>query len=163
MSDSLRPHGLYRTWNSPGQNTGVGSCSLLQGIFPTQGLNPGLPHCRRILYQLSHNRSPSQHIIWFSNSTPVCPEKAKSQIWKDICTVMSIAVLFIINKYLTNPSTYQQTTGFRRCGVYTTDYYSAIRKWNMAICSNKDVFREYLTKWNKSDRETNTISLTYGI
>ena len=41
-------------WNSPGQNTGVGSLSLLQGIFPTQGLNPGLPHCRQILYQLSH-------------------------------------------------------------------------------------------------------------
>ena len=41
-------------WNSPGQNTGVGSLSLLQGIFPTQGLNPGLPHCRPILYQLSH-------------------------------------------------------------------------------------------------------------
>ena len=38
----------------PGQNTGVGSPSLLQGIFPTQGLNPGLPHCRQILYQLSH-------------------------------------------------------------------------------------------------------------
>ena len=41
---------LFATpWNSPGQNTGVGSLSLLQGIFPTQGLNPGLPHCRRIL------------------------------------------------------------------------------------------------------------------
>ena len=36
----------------------VGSCSLLQGIFPTQGLNPGLPHCRQILYQLSHQGSP---------------------------------------------------------------------------------------------------------
>ena len=42
VSDSLRPHGLYSPWNSPDQNTGVGSCSLLQGIFPTQGLNPGL-------------------------------------------------------------------------------------------------------------------------
>ena len=38
VSDSLRPHGLYSPWNSPGQNTGVGSCSLLQGIFSTQGL-----------------------------------------------------------------------------------------------------------------------------
>ena len=45
-------------WNFPGQNTGVGSLSLLQGIFPTQGLNPGLPHCRWILYQLSHKGSP---------------------------------------------------------------------------------------------------------
>ena len=58
MSDSLRPHGLYSPWNSPGQNTGVGSLSLLQGIFPTQGLNPGLPHCRQVLYQLSHRGSP---------------------------------------------------------------------------------------------------------
>ena len=45
-------------WTSPGQNTGVGSPCLLQGIFPTQGWNPGLPHCRRILYQLSRKGSP---------------------------------------------------------------------------------------------------------
>ena len=49
------PHGLYSPCDSPSQNTGVGSLSLLQGIFPTQGLNSGLPHCGRILYQLSHN------------------------------------------------------------------------------------------------------------
>ena len=58
VSDSLQPHGLYSPWKSPGQNTGVGTCSLLQGIFPTQGLNPGLPHCRRILYQLNHQVIP---------------------------------------------------------------------------------------------------------
>ena len=52
MSDSLQRHGLYSPWNSPDQNTGVGSLSLLQGIFPRQGLNPGLWHCRWILYQL---------------------------------------------------------------------------------------------------------------
>ena len=58
LSDSLQPHGLYSPWNSPGQNTRVGPLSLLQGIFPTQGLNPGLPHCWQILYQLSHKGSP---------------------------------------------------------------------------------------------------------
>ena len=58
VSNSLRSHGLYSPWNSPGQNTRVGSLSLLQWIFPTQGSNPGLPHCRRILYQLSHEGSP---------------------------------------------------------------------------------------------------------
>ena len=42
----------YSPWNSPGQNTGVVSLSLLQGIFLTQGLNPGLLHGRQILYQL---------------------------------------------------------------------------------------------------------------
>ena len=57
VSDSLRPHGLYRPWNSPGQNTGVGSLSLLQGTFPTQGSNSGFLHCRQILYQLSHQGS----------------------------------------------------------------------------------------------------------
>ena len=58
VSDSLQPHGLYSPWNSPGQNTGVGSLSFLQGIFPTQGSNPAVPHCRWILYQLSHKGSP---------------------------------------------------------------------------------------------------------
>ena len=48
----------YSPWNPPGQNTGVGSLSVLQGIFPTQGSNPGLLHCSRILYQLSHKGSP---------------------------------------------------------------------------------------------------------
>ena len=58
MSNSLQPHGLYSPWNSPGQNTGVGSLSLLQGIFPTQELNQGLLHCRQVLYQLSYQGSP---------------------------------------------------------------------------------------------------------
>ena len=54
VSDSLRPDGLNSPWNSPGQNTEVGSLSLLRGILPTQGSNPGLPHSRRILYELNH-------------------------------------------------------------------------------------------------------------
>ena len=56
-----KPYGLYSPWNSPGQNIGVGSLSLLQGIFPTQGSNPGLPHCMRVLYQLSHKESPKEN------------------------------------------------------------------------------------------------------
>ena len=58
VSDSLRPCGLYSLWNSPGQNTGVDSLSILQGIFLTQASNPGLLHCRQTLYQLSHKGSP---------------------------------------------------------------------------------------------------------
>ena len=58
LSDSFKPHGLYSLWNSPGQITGVGILSLLQGILPTQELNLGLLHCRQILYQLSHKESP---------------------------------------------------------------------------------------------------------
>ena len=58
VSDSLQPHGLYTPGNSLGENTGVGNLSLLQGIFPTQGSNQGLLHCRWILYQLICQRSP---------------------------------------------------------------------------------------------------------
>ena len=72
ISNSLQPHGLYGImdpmdymdpWNSPGQNTGMGSLSHFQGIFPTQGSNPGLQHCRQILYQLSHKESPCKLYI----------------------------------------------------------------------------------------------------
>ena len=59
-SNSLWPHGLYSPWNSPGQNTGVDSLSLLQGIFPTQESNWDLLNCRRILYQLSYQESPQK-------------------------------------------------------------------------------------------------------
>ena len=54
-SDSLKLHGL---WDSPGKNIDVGSHALPQGIFPTQGSNPGLPHCRQILYCPSSQGSP---------------------------------------------------------------------------------------------------------
>ena len=56
----LKDQTFYSPWNSPDQNTGVGSLSLLQGIFPTQGSNPGFPHCRQILYQLSQKWSPER-------------------------------------------------------------------------------------------------------
>ena len=53
VSDSVRPHGLWPTrlcpWDSPGKNTGVGCHALLQGTFPTLGLNPGPLHCRHFL------------------------------------------------------------------------------------------------------------------
>ena len=50
---------LLCPWNSPGKNIGVDCHFLLQGIFPTQGSNPGLPHCRQALYHLSHQESPT--------------------------------------------------------------------------------------------------------
>ena len=60
MSSSLQPHGLYVAWQASlsmeffSKNTGAGRHSLLQGIFPTQELNPGLLHCSQFLYHLSH-------------------------------------------------------------------------------------------------------------
>ena len=59
VSNTLQLHGLYSPWNSPGPNIGVGSLSLLQEMFPAQRLNPELPHCKWILYQLSHKGSPT--------------------------------------------------------------------------------------------------------
>ena len=81
VSDSATPW-IYSPWNPPGQNTGVGSLSLLQGIFPTQGLDSGLPLCGQILYELSHKGSPrvlewvaypfSRGSSWPRNRTGVC-------------------------------------------------------------------------------------------
>ena len=71
VSNSLRLHRLYSPWNSPGQNTGVGILSLLQVIFLTQGSNPGLPHYRQILYQLSHKGSPPR--VKPAHSIPCTP------------------------------------------------------------------------------------------
>ena len=61
----LQPSRLLCPWNSQGKNNGVGSHSLFQGIFPTQGLNLDLPHCREILYCLSLQGSPhrNKHIF----------------------------------------------------------------------------------------------------
>ena len=81
VSDSLQPDGLYSTWNSPGQNTGVGRLCLLQGIFPTQGLNPGLPHCRWILYQLSHKgRTRTLEWVGFPFSRGFSQPRDRTQI-----------------------------------------------------------------------------------
>ena len=77
-------HGLYLArllcpWNSPGQNTEVSSYSLLQGIFPTQGLNLGLPHCRQIPYCLSHQGS--------------CPKKVLvTQLFPTLCNPMDCSL-----------------------------------------------------------------------
>ena len=59
VSDSLQPHGMWPTrllhpWDSPVKSTGVCCLFLLPGIFPTQGSNPGLLHCRQTLYSLRH-------------------------------------------------------------------------------------------------------------
>ena len=91
VSDSLRPHGLYSPWNSPGQNTGEGSLSLLHGVFPTQGSNPGLPHCKGILYQLTHKGSSR---IWEWVAYPFSRGSSQTRNWTgDSC----IAGMFFTN------------------------------------------------------------------
>ena len=91
---SLRRVQLFATpwtWNFLGQNTGVGSLSLLQGIFPTQGSNPGLLHCRQILYQLSHKGSP-RILEWVAS--PFSSRSFQPRIWT--------WVSFIAGGFLTN-------------------------------------------------------------
>ena len=79
VSDSLWPRELYSPWDSPGQNTGVSSLSLLQGIFPTQGSNPGLPCCRQSLYPLSHQGSP----------VSACFSAFHLRNWKDVALILA--------------------------------------------------------------------------
>ena len=81
---TLRPHGLYSPWNSPGQNTRVGSCSLLQGIFPTQGSNPRLLLYQQILYQLSHLGSPSfLGVSFITHTEPFTSDTSCHQVWRE--------------------------------------------------------------------------------
>ena len=82
VSDFLWPHELYSPWDSPGQTTGVGSLSLLQGIFSTQESNQGFLHCWRILYQLSHQAIPSLCLL-----LRIPPQK-----WKDVALILAPSV-----------------------------------------------------------------------
>jgi len=75
---------LYSPWNSLGQNTGVGGLSLLQGIFPTQGSNPGPPHCRQILYQLSHKESP-RRLEWVAY--PFSSRYSQPRNWTGVSSI----------------------------------------------------------------------------
>ena len=82
MDCSLPRSSVHRS--SPGKNTGVGCHALLQGIFPTQGLNPGLPHCRHILYHLSQHRSPFIHCQSKQVIQPFCDSVSPSRMLKDL-------------------------------------------------------------------------------
>ena len=86
VSDPLQPPGLCSPRNSPGQNTGVGSLSLLQGISPTQRVNPGLPHCRQILYQLSHRGGPRANYNLTRKATLIMATFAQSYL--TLCSPM---------------------------------------------------------------------------
>ena len=67
----LQPARLLCPWNSPGKNTGASSHSLLQKILLSQGLNPGLPHCRQVLYHLSHQGSHINIYIYIHTHTHI--------------------------------------------------------------------------------------------
>ena len=108
VSDPLWPHGLYRPCNSPGQNTGVGSLSLLQRIFPTQGLNPGLPHGRQILYQLSQKGSPRilEWVVYTFSSESSQPRNQTRVFWIVGGFFTNWAIREALQKYISKLNTY---------------------------------------------------------
>ena len=77
-------------WDFPGKNTGVGCHFLLHGIFPTQGSNPGLSHCRQILYRLSHQVSPGfriHEVPWFGSLPKErvwCRKSDRKNLWASL-------------------------------------------------------------------------------
>ena len=100
----LQLHGLYSPWNSPGQNTGGGRFSLLQGIFPTQGSNQGLPHCRWIHYQLSHKGSPSKSVQFFlSVKLPTSSQSYINSLSFSQLAISSLIFFFCWNISWLNP------------------------------------------------------------
>ena len=103
----LWPARLLCPWNSSGKNTGVGSHSLLQGIFPTQGSNLGLLHCRHILYHLSHQGSPILIESKEINTRGVQQLEGQIQKWTHSNKLASECQL--INNGLTQVTTLLQT------------------------------------------------------
>ena len=79
-SHELWPARLLCSWDSPGKNTRVGCHFLLQGNFPTQELNPSLPHCRQMLYQLSYRGSPLHHCWLLFNHTKILPYLSETEM-----------------------------------------------------------------------------------
>ena len=102
---------IYSPWNSPGQNAGVGSLSLLQGILPTQGSNPGLPHCRQILHQLSQQGNPN--IPWENHDS-------KRHMYPNVLFIL--ARTWKQSKCPTTDEWIKMTWY-----IYTMEYYSAIK------------------------------------
>ena len=97
MPDSLQPRRLQPArflclWNSSGKNTGVGCHFPLQGIFPTQGSNLGLPHCRQLLYHLSHFYAPSFHK--FHSNLVFGQWIIQKCIFSILCVCLCVCVLF---------------------------------------------------------------------
>ena len=101
VSNSLWPHGLQPTrllcpCNSPGKNTGVGCHFLLQEIFPTQGLSPGLLPCRQMLYCLSQQGNLSLYFLIFKMSTTTKPVMGFCKIWLSVCKLSLQCVQFLV-------------------------------------------------------------------
>ena len=150
VSDSLRPHGQYSPWNSPGQNTGVGSLSLLQGIFRAWGSNPGFPHCRWILYQLSHDGSKvrcykEQYCIGTWNARSM--NQGKLEVVKQEMARVNIDILGISKWKWTGMGEFNSDDHY----VYYCGQES-LRRNGVAIKVNRRVWNAVLGRSLKNDR-----------
>ena len=163
---------------SPGKNTGVGCHALLQRILPTQGWNPGFPHCRRILYHLSHQGSPNWCIgsVQFSHSVvssslwphgrqharPPCPSPPPLLKLMSIELVMPSNHLILCLPLLLPPST------FPRIRVFSNESFLRIR-WPKycSFSASASVLPSYGTgshkishwKWERSRQNSTLVGL----
>ena len=134
MSKSLWPHGLSSPWNSPGQNTEVGNLSFLQGIFPNQGSNPGLPHYRCILNQLSHKESP-RTLEWVAY--PFFRGSSQPSNWTRVsCLTGRFFTSWVIRELHDKPRQHikKQRRYFTEKGLYSQGYgfsSSHVYKWEL--------------------------------
>ena len=124
MSNSLQPYGLQPTrllcpWDSPGKNTGVSCHSLLQGIFLTEGSNPGLLHCRQILYNLSHQGRPGLLYDPAISLLGIYPKRMKAGTQNIFVNSCSQPHYSQQSKGGIRSSVYQWTNGYTQCGLYT--------------------------------------------
>ena len=101
------PPGSSVHWDSSGKDTGVCCHALLQGNFPSQGLNAGLPLCRCILYHLSHQGSPPVYIVRLNWHITLCKFKVYSVMvwWFDMCIYYEMIVIRrLVNTSITSYS-----------------------------------------------------------
>ena len=143
MSNSLQPHGLqparlFCPWGSPDKNIRMGCHTLLQGIFPTQGLNPGLPYCRQILYHLSHQGSSRIGVCSLSLLQGIFLSQELN--WSllhcrgIICQLsyQGSPFLFYILKYFSNFS----LSPYSDCTFFS--WISAFHIWSLSLCFSLD-------------------------
>ena len=132
-------------WNSPGQNTGVGSLSFPQWIFPNQGSNPGLLHCRWILYQLSHKGSP-RILMWVAYPFSGVSSQPGTQT----------RVSCIAGRFFTNSATREamrKRENFQQNNTLLLNTHSKLFTWLSSLLSFKNVL---LQGFRGSTRQPNT-------
>ena len=133
MSDSLWSHALYSPKNYLGQNTGVGSLSLFQGIFPSQGSNPGLPQCRQIFLLAEPQGKPKNTGVGSLSS------RGSSQLgnWTGVSCIalvlyqlsyqgspLTILIMLQLSFYTNEEKKKKKTEGGVQISMFTFAYYS---------------------------------------